>query len=436
MDPSSLPAVNPAVTAAIESIKNLPKVKMALSLAESEVDRAMAEQVELCEIPSPTFEEAKRATSVASRMKAYGLTDVSIDAIGNVIGKRPGRLSKAGLPAPLLVFGAHTDSVFPAGTDVKVKKEGNIYRAPGIGDNCSGLRAMLQVLRCLETNQIETEGDIWFIGTVGEEGNGDIRGSKFVTANYPIDGFIAIDSSDVTRLLYGGVGAHRWRLSVDGPAGHSFSDFGKAPSAIHAVCLAGAAVAKIKVPTEPKTTFTIGKITGGQSVNTIAGHCEVDIDMRSANNDELLKVEKAILDAFEAGVAEENAIWGITDELKKVKLTKTQIGNRPAGARPVDCPVLQCARAAQAALGIPLKSYALSSTDANAPISLGIPASCLCAGGVGVGAHTLQEYFEMKDTHLGPELILLTALALVGIEGHAPLLPVREKHGKTEGGFV
>ena len=119
-----------------------------------------------------------------------------------------------------------------------------------------------------------------------------------------------------------------------------------------------------------------------------------------------------------------------------MKLTKTQIGNRPAGSRPVDCPVLQCARAAQSALGIPLKSYALSSTDANAPISLGIPASCLCAGGVGVGAHTLQEYFEMKDTHLGPELILLTALALVGIEGHAPLLPVREKHGKTEGGFV
>ena len=427
MVPSSLPAVNSAVTTAIETIKKLPKVQAALALAESEVDRAMAEQVELCEIPSPTFEEKERAASLVSRMKAYGLTDVSIDEIGNVVGKRPGRLSKAGLAAPLLVFGAHTDSVFPAGTDVKVKKEGNIYRAPGIGDNCSGLRAMLQVLRCLEANQIETEGDIWFIGTVGEEGNGDIRGSKYVTANYPIDGFIAIDSSDVTRLLYGGVGAHRWRLSVDGPAGHSFADFGKAPSAIHAVCLAGATVAKIKVPQEPKTTFTIGKISGGQSVNTIAGHCEVDIDMRSADNDELLKVEAAILAAFEAGVAEENAIWGITDDAKKVKLTKTQIGNRPAGARPVDCPVLQCARAAQTALGIPLKGYSLSSTDANAPISRGIPAACISAGGIGVGAHTLHEYFEMKDTHLGPQLILLTALALVGTEEHAPLLPVREK---------
>ena len=419
---ATLPPIEAEVQAAIDALKAMPAVAKALEQAKAEVDRAMTEQVELCEIPSPTFAEGDRAKSVAERMRAYGLTDVTIDAIGNVIGKRPGKGR-----GPVLALGAHMDSVFPAGTDVRVKQEGNIYRAPGIGDNCSGLRALLQVLRCFNENQIETEGDIWFVGTVGEEGNGDIRGSKYLTANYPIDGFIAIDSTDVGRVLRGAVGSHRWRLAVDGPAGHSFADFGKVPSAIHAVCLAGARVAHIEVPKDPKTTFTIGKISGGTTVNTIAGHCEVEIDMRSVNNEVLLDLEAKVLKAFEDAVLEENGIWGVTDPEKQVKLTKTQIGNRPAGIRPDSCPVLQCARAAQKALGIETTNYGLSSTDANAPMSRGIPATCLCSGGKGVGAHTLKEYFVMENTHLGPQLVFLAAAALSGAAGHKAILPVREK---------
>lgn len=418
----TLPPIEAEVQAAIDALKATPAVAKALEQARAEVDRAMTEQVELCEIPSPTFAEGDRAKSVAERMRAYGLTDVTIDAIGNVIGKRPGKGR-----GPVLALGAHMDSVFPAGTDVRVKQEGNIYRAPGIGDNCSGLRALLQVLRCFNENQIETEGDIWFVGTVGEEGNGDIRGSKYLTAHYPIDGFIAIDSTDVGRVLRGAVGSHRWRLAVDGPAGHSFADFGKVPSAIHAVCLAGARVAHIEVPKDPKTTFTIGKISGGTTVNTIAGHCEVEIDMRSVNNDVLLDLEAKVLKAFEEAVVEENGIWGVTDPEKQVKLTKTQIGNRPAGIRPDSCPVLQCARAAQKALGIETTNYGLSSTDANAPMSRGIPATCLCSGGKGVGAHTLKEYFVMENTHLGPQLVFLAAAALSGACGRKAILPVREK---------
>lgn len=419
---ATLPPIEAEVQAAIDALKATPAVAKALEQAKAEVDRAMTEQVELCEIPSPTFAEGDRAKSVAERMRAYGLTDVTIDAIGNVIGKRPGKGH-----GPILALGAHMDSVFPAGTDVRVKQEGNIYRAPGIGDNCSGLRALLQVLRCFNENQIETEGDIWFVGTVGEEGNGDIRGSKYLTANYPIDGFIAIDSTDVGRVLRGAVGSHRWRLAVDGPAGHSFADFGKVPSAIHAVCLAGARVAHIEVPKDPKTTFTIGKISGGTTVNTIAGHCEVEIDMRSVNNDVLLDLEAKVLKAFEDAVVEENGIWGVTDPDKQVKLTKTQIGNRPAGIRPDSCPVLQCARAAQKALGIETTNYGLSSTDANAPMSRGIPATCLCSGGKGIGAHTLKEYFVMENTHLGPQLVFLAAAALSGACGRKAILPVREK---------
>lgn len=230
----NIPQLNEKVLELVQTVAKESAVADALKLIADQTEIAMQEQIELCEIEAPTFHEEKRAASVAERMKRYGLSNVHIDEIGNVIGVRKGSGN-----GPVLALGAHMDSVFPAGTDVKVRQEGNIYRAPGIGDNCSGLRAILQVLRALEAQKIETVGDIWFVGTVGEEGNGDIRGSKHLCANNKLDGFIAVDSTDVGRVLYGAVGSHRWRLSIDGPGGHSFAEFGKAPSAIHAVCRAG-----------------------------------------------------------------------------------------------------------------------------------------------------------------------------------------------------
>lgn len=417
---NNIPALDPQVLAAVEALKANPKIAKALALALEESDKAMQEQCEICEIPAPTFEESVRAQEIMRRMKLYGLTDVHIDEIGNVVGLRKGKGN-----GPVLAMGAHMDTVFPAGTEIKVKQEGNRYTAPGIGDNCSGQRALLQVIRCFNEAGIETEGDIYFIGTVGEEGNGDTRGSKWFNAHHKVDGFIAIDNTDVGRILKGAIGSHRWRVSIDGPAGHSFAAFGLAPSAIHAMCLAGAKVAHIQVPKTPKTTFTIGTIKGGTTVNTIAGHCEVDIDMRSLGNDELLKLEAEILKCFDEGAAEENAIWNITDPEKMLKVTKTQIGDRPAGLRPDDCPVLQTSRAAQKLLGIELTNYGFSSTDANAPVSQGVPATCLSAGGKQVGSHTLKEYFDRIDIHLGPQLIFLTAAALAGAEGSKPLLPKR-----------
>lgn len=413
----NIPQLNEKVLELVQTVAKEPAVADALKLIADQTEIAMQEQIELCEIEAPTFHEEKRAASVAERMKRYGLSNVHIDEIGNVIGVRKGSGN-----GPVLALGAHMDSVFPAGTDVKVRQEGNIYRAPGIGDNCSGLRAILQVLRALEAQKIETVGDIWFVGTVGEEGNGDIRGSKHLCANNKLDGFIAVDSTDVGRVLYGAVGSHRWRLSIDGPGGHSFAEFGKAPSAIHAVCRAGDKVADIQVPADPKTTFTIGTIKGGTTVNTIAAHCEVDVDIRSVSNEELLRVEAEILSAFEEAVIAENARWGVTDETKQLKLTKTQIGNRPGGMRPHDCPVLQAARSAQKVLGIELTNYGMSSTDANAPMSRNIPATCLCSGGKGIGAHTVNEYFVMEHTELGPQLIMLAALSLAGTKNTEPLL--------------
>lgn len=418
----NIPPLSEEVLAQVKKLAEKPEVKAAMEQAAREVDRAMEEQIELCEIEAPTFHEEVRARRVAELMRAYGLTDVVTDPIGNVVGRRPGKGN-----GPVLALGAHMDTVFPAGTDVKVRREGNIYRAPGIGDNCSGLRALLQILRMFNDQKIETEGDILFVGTVGEEGNGDIRGSKALfDGTRHIDGFIAIDSTDVGRVLNGATGSHRWRLSVDGKGGHSYAEFGRCPSAIHAICRAGAKVGCFKVPADPKTTYTIGTIKGGTTVNTIAAHCEVEVDMRSVSNEELLKLEARVLKAFEEAVQEENDFWGITDESLKLKLTKTQIGNRPAGIRPDDCPVLQTARSAQKVLGIELTKYMCSSTDANAPMSLGIPSTCLCSGGRGVNAHSVTEYFEKVDTQLGPQLVFLTAAALVGACGEKPVLPVRK----------
>lgn len=413
----------------MDAIVKAPEVAKALKLAQAGAEVAMALQVHLCEIPAPTFEEQVRAEEMVRLMKANGLKDVTIDGIGNVVGRRPGKNPEG----PLLVIGAHMDTVFPAGTEIKVRREGNVYYGPGIGDNCSGLRCLLETVRCMNEAGVETEGDIWFCGTVGEEGLGDIRGSKYLfrennTVNR-IDGFLAIDNTDLGRILCSAIGSHRWRFTVEGPGGHSYSGFGTTPSAIHAVCLAGAKVAHLKVPADPKTTFTIGTIKGGTTVNSIAASCSVDIDIRSLDDGELKKAEDFIFKAFEDAVAEENAIWGVTDPKKQVHLKTEPIGNRPGGTRPDECPVLQASRAAQAALGIELTSYTDSSTDANMPVSLGIPATCLSAGGRQVRTHTIDEYYECFDIEKGPQLAMLAAVALVGLAGEHGTAPLLKKNG-------
>lgn len=418
---TDIPALSESVLEHTTGLAARSDVASALADLKAHAPEAMKLQAALCEIPAPTFHEEVRAAEIARIMKSYGLTDVQIDEIGNVVGRRPG--SGCG---PTLAIGAHMDTVFPEGTPIKVRQEGNRYYAPGIGDNCSGLRAMLETLRALQKADIETEGDLLFVGTVGEEGNGDIRGSKYLFDNNPnIDGFIAVDNTDVTRILHAALGSHRWRCTIEGKGGHSYADFGKVPSAIHAMCIAGAKIAHIKVNRDSYSTFTIGTIKGGTSVNTIAPSCTVDIDVRSLETADIVEVDEKIAKAFEEAIAEEHAIWGITDEEKFLTVRIEQIGDRPAGRRPHECPVLQASRAAQKALGIPLERYTWSSTDANKPVSMGIPATCLSAGGIQKLCHTVNEYYDDVDPYKGPQLVLLTALELVGIKGETPLLPKR-----------
>ena len=402
------PTLSEAMKARLADLCGDDRVKTALQVCVDEADRAMEEQIHISEIESPTFAEGVRGEEIARLLKEYGLTDVVIDPSGNVVGRRPGTGS-----GPVLAIAAHLDTVFPAGTNLKVRKEGHLYYGPGIGDNASGLRSMLQVLRALEKAGIETDGDILFVGTVGEEGNGDIRGSKhlFNGTNH-IDGFLAVDNADMGRLLYAAIGSHRYRFTITGPGGHSWTNFSECPSAVHAMCLAGAKVAHVKVPEGPRTTFTIGTIKGGTTVNTIAASCQVDVDMRSLDDGNLAALEAMIFKCFEEGVAEENAIWGVTDPAKQVRLEVTMIGDRPGGQRPHDCPVLQTSRAAMD-----------SSTDANKPVSLGIPATCLSGGGAMYRTHTVDEYYDAIHIEEGPKMVFLTACALTGAEGMKALLP-------------
>ena len=413
------PTLSEAMKARLADLCGDDRVKTALQVCVDEADRAMEEQIHISEIESPTFAEGVRGEEIARLLKEYGLTDVVIDPSGNVVGRRPGTGS-----GPVLAIAAHLDTVFPAGTNLKVRKEGHLYYGPGIGDNASGLRSMLQVLRALEKAGIETDGDILFVGTVGEEGNGDIRGSKhlFNGTNH-IDGFLAVDNADMGRLLYAAIGSHRYRFTITGPGGHSWTNFSECPSAVHAMCLAGAKVAHVKVPEGPRTTFTIGTIKGGTSVNTIAASCQVDVDMRSLDDGNLAALEAMIFKCFEEGVAEENAIWGVTDPAKQVRLEVTMIGDRPGGQRPHDCPVLQTSRAVMDCLGLELKRYTCSSTDANKPVSLGIPATCLSGGGAMYRTHTVDEYYDAIHIEEGPKMVFLTACALAGAEGMKALLP-------------
>ena len=377
---TELPPLLPEYLEPVRALFEKPRVKQAMKLLDDGAEAAMVMQCELCEIPAPTFHEEVRAAEIVRRMKALGLKDVHVDEIGNVIGRRPGRGD-----GPVLAIGAHMDTVFPEGTPIKVRREGDRYWAPGIADNCCGLRCLLETIRAFEETGVETEGDIWFVGTVGEEGNGDIRGSKH---------------------LFNGTN------HIDG-----------CPSAVHAMCLAGAKVAHVKVPEGPRTTFTIGTIKGGTSVNTIAASCQVDVDMRSLDDGNLAALEAMIFKCFEEGVAEENAIWGVTDPAKQVRLEVTMIGDRPGGQRPHDCPVLQTSRAAMDCLGLELKRYTCSSTAANKPVSLGIPATCLSGGGAMYRTHTVDEYYDAIHIEEGPKMVFLTACALAGAEGMKALLP-------------
>lgn len=378
-------------------------------IKESEKD-GIAAMIELTEIPAPPFKEEKRAKRVFEMLKHAGADSVFIDEVGNVIATRKGKIGKK-----VIAIGAHMDTVFPEGTDVKVKKVGDTYYAPGISDNTRGIVNMVMVLKALEGANIETDADILFVGTVGEEGVGDLRGVKHLFRdNGPqIDSFIAIDGGAPNRIVYGGVGSVRYKVTFKGPGGHSWGKFGEANPhhALGRVINHFVAAAPAVSSSGPRTSYNVGRIGGGTSVNSIPFESWMEVDMRSEDKAKLNDMEKVFLKAFDRALKEENAAKlhgeGITGEAKR-------IGLRPVARESADLELVQRAMAAMRAVGLD-PALGSSSTDSNIPISKNIPAVTLSRGGKGSGAHSLHEWWQDKDTATSVELVLLLALAEAGI---------------------
>lgn len=404
-----LPPISAVTEAAFTKLTAHAKVQQAVDFLKADDERTLKDQIELTEIPAPPFKEAVRAQEYQKRLQALGLSDARIDAEGNVIAVRKG--SGKG---PVLVVSAHLDTVFPEGTDVKVKIKGNRYEAPGIYDDGRGLASLLSIMRALNQTGMKTVGDIVFVGTVGEEELGDLRGVKALFRdNKAIDGFISLDGLDIGRIVNQATGSRRFRIIYTGPGGHSFSAFGL-PSATHALGRAIAKISDVRTIDEPKTTFTVGTLKGGTSVNAIAAEAELGLDMRSNSAAELKKLEDRIMALAREAADEENKRW---DKKDVIKVELKLVGDRPAGAGAVDSPMVNAARRAVATVGGEVKSIAASSTDSNLPISLGIPAVTLGSGGVGGGSHGPSEWYSPINAWLGPQSTLLTVLSLVGVDG-------------------
>lgn len=397
----------------IEGLLKHPKIIEAFSYLQREDDNTISDLVLLTEIPAPPFKEEVRGTKYADMLRSEGLDSVWVDKIGNVIGLRKGRTGKK-----VLALAAHLDTVFPAGTPIKVKQQSDTLYAPGIADDTRGLVTLLAVLKAMNHSNIITEHDILFIGDVGEEGLGDLRGMKhlFREGGPKIDYFISVDGTGSESVTNGGLGSHRYRITFKGPGGHSWGAFGLG-NPHHAL---GAAIkyfvdeADTYTGTGAKTSYNIGRIGGGTSVNSIPFESWMEVDMRSESPKRLTEIDTILQRAIRKGLAEQNSILRNGREIT-VKID--MIGNRPSGETDIEDPLVQRAWASTAALD-KKPSLRVSSTDSNIPISKGIPAITLGGGGIGKGAHSLGEYYVNSEGFLGIQrvLIIVTAQAEMASE--------------------
>lgn len=416
-DATRLP-IDAAVDGTYKALEGAAVVRKTLADLRADDGRTWEEQKKLTEIPAPPYKEAVRAQYMLKRFREAGLKDATIDTEGNVLGLRKGG------GGPKLVVSAHMDTVFKEGTDVKVKEIDGRFHAPGIADNTRGLVALLSVIGTMNANNVRTVGDVLFMATVGEEELGNLRGVKALFRDHKdIDGFISIDGTAIDRITNTAAGSHRYEVVFKGPGGHSFRHFGL-PSAIQAMGRAVAKISDLETPALPKTTFTVGTVSGGTSVNAIAGEARIAIDMRSSDNAELAKIDAKIQAAVKEGVAEENRRWK-SDQITAVT---SLIGARPAGGTPADAKIVQAWRRSVAAVGREVKTLSDGSTDSNIAMSLGVPAITIGGGGESDGQHSLREWYKPTDAYLGPQGIFLTLLGLAGLEGVSqPLLEKRAR---------
>jgi acetylornithine deacetylase/succinyl-diaminopimelate desuccinylase-like protein len=408
------PAPGHAQEQAMARLAAQPSVKQALAYIEKNESVTTANTLAINAIPAPTFAEGARASDYAQRLKKAGLQDVHLDGAGNVLGTYRG-----GGKGPVVVLAAHLDTVYPAATDLTVREKDGRYYVPGIADNARSLAAMLTIVSALREAKIQTEGDILVVANVGEEGLGDLKGVKYLfSQRKDIKAFVGLEpalGTDGDPVTHIGTGSRRFKVTMRGPGGHSYEGFGL-PSAVHALGRAIARIDAVQVPAQPKVTFNVGVIQGGQSVNSISAEASMLIDIRSADAALLAKIEQQIKAAIQQGVDETNQRWNSKAITADIEL----IGDRPAGSMAKDTVIVRTALAAATAQGRPALLDSAHSTDANLPMSLGIPAITMSGGGSSGGYHSEKnEWWSPANAHTGPQNVLLTILGLTGVRGVA-----------------
>jgi len=382
-----------------------PQCACGLEWIEQNTDWVTGEQIRLTEIPAPEHGESQRAEYLKSLFEGMGLP-ARVDEAGNVIAERAGELDR------VILLAAHLDTVFPAGTDTRVKWSGTRLQAPGISDNSAGLAAVAGVARAFAQSAARTKKTIVFAADVGEEGEGNLRGIRALVESYRsrLSAVIAVDGPSVEHITVQGIASRRFEIVVTGPGGHSWSDFGR-PNPIAALARAIVQFSSVRVPEQPRSSFNVGMIEGGTSVNSIPERAAVKVDLRSENDSELARLELTLREAVQAGLRYETEATGSPAD--SLRVTFRLLGARPSGKLPEDSPLLEAVREVDAYLGNHSR-LERSSTDANIPLSLGIPAVSLGGGGTGGGAHTASEWYDPTGRALGLKRLYLLTLALAG----------------------
>jgi tripeptide aminopeptidase len=398
----------PPRQAATSEITKHPQTQTALDWFKPHESLINDVQIKLAEIPAPSYQEEQRAAAVEALLGAAGLT-THRDKIGNVIGELRGVNEKE-----VVILSAHLDTVFPAGTDVKVHREGERLSGPGISDNGTGLAALVAIARAMQAAKIKPRRTILFAADVGEEGEGNLRGMRALVDAYraKLKAAIVLDGSGTDHVTTKALASRRLEVAITGPGGHSWSDFGMV-NPINALVRGSVRFINTKVPSAPRTTFNLGQIEGGTSVNSIPHEAKLKVDIRSESEEELTRLEAALRECMAAGVRDE--LESARDRSKGRLNWKVELlGSRPGGELAAGSPVLAALRAADEFVGNHSR-LERSSTDANIPLSLGIDAIAIGAGGNGGGAHSLQEWYEPSGRELGLKRALLTLLEVAGI---------------------
>ncbi len=394
-------------------------VRHAIDYIRSTEASQIEKQIAIAQIPAPPFHEEARGKALREEFLRLHLEDVEIDPAGNVLGIRKGKSPR------MFAIAAHLDTVFPPGTDVTVKSNGARLNGPGLVDDTRGLIAMLTIADALEKAGIQTKRTLLFVANVGEEGLGDLRGGKYLfhEGKYRdrIDGFISIDGDGSNRFVMREMGSRRYRVTVTGIGGHSFLNFGR-PNPAHALGRIIAHLADMQVPATPKTTYNVGRIGGGTSVNSIPFESWMEFDMRSEEEDSLIRLEREFLRLAQLGVEEENQERESSGTA--VKLDAKMIAIRHATSNPINESLAKCARWAAVTLGFGEPVPYTGSTDTNTPLTMGIPAITIDGGGKAGNLHSLEEWFEPADSYKGIQRALLTVLAYD--ESFPSLAPVRK----------